>query len=164
MTLVALSPQWLVLVLIALLAAAAFEDAIRLRISNLTCLAILLAAGTAMALAGAQTALWQNALVFTGLLLVGTPLFAAGKMGGGDVKLLAATGLWFDLQSAFMMLILVLVAGGILALFIVLMRLFGWSEETRKRVEVLRRGGGIPYGVAISCGAILAIALARGWG
>ena len=164
MNLVAEAPQWLALVLVALLAAAALEDSIRLRISNLTCLAILIAAIAAMALGGPESALWENGLVFAGLLLVGTPLFAAGKMGGGDVKLLAVTGLWFDLDGALLLLILVLIAGGILALAIILLRLFGWSEDTRKRVEVLRRGGGIPYGVAIACGAILALSLARGWG
>ena len=34
-----------------------------------------------MALVGPTPALWQNFVVFVGLLVAGTPLFAAGKMG-----------------------------------------------------------------------------------
>ena len=104
---------------------------------------------------------WQNFAVFAGLLVIGTPLFAAGKMGGGDVKLLAATGLWYDLRGAMMMIASVLIAGGVLALLIILARLFGWSEATRKRYQLLKRGGGIPYGVAISAGALIAASVMR---
>ena len=164
MNLAAEAPQWLALLLVALLVVAAVEDAVRLRISNWTCLAILVAALVAIALVGPQVALWQNALVFIGLLAVGTPLFAAGKMGGGDIKLLAVTGLWYHLTGALLMLATVMIAGGILALGIIGVRTINWSDRARGRSKLLKRGGGIPYGVAISAGAIITLALARGWG
>jgi prepilin peptidase CpaA len=162
MNLIVLSPVWLAWVYAALLTAAAIEDAVRLRISNLFVLGVIAGAVVAMFLAGPGMALWQNFAVFAGLLVVGTPLFAAGKMGGGDVKLLAATGLWFDLRGAMMMIASVLIAGGVLALLIIAARLFGWSEATRDKYQLLRRGGGIPYGVAISAGALVAAWVMRG--
>lgn len=162
MNLIILSPVWLAWIFAASLTAAAIEDSVRLRISNLLVLGIMAAAVVAMVLAGLDIALWQNFAVFAGLLILGTPLFAIGKMGGGDVKLLAATGLWFDLRGAMMMVASVLIAGGVLALLIIIARLFGWSDATRERIHLLRRGGGIPYGVAISAGALIAAYVMRG--
>ena len=156
MNLLILSPMWLAWVFMALMTAAAIEDAVRLRISNLLCLGVLVGALVAMALAGPDWALWQNFAVMAALLAIGTPMFAAGKMGGGDVKLLAAAGLWFDLRGALAALIWVLIAGGVLALIIILVRLLGWSDAARQRVHVLKRGGGIPYGVAIAAGTLVA--------
>lgn len=162
MNLIILSPVWLAWILAALLTAAAIEDSVRLRISNLLVVGIIAGAVVAMILAGPKIALWQNFAVFAGLLILGTPLFAIGKMGGGDVKLLAATGLWFDLRGAMLMVASVLIAGGILALLIILARLFRWSDSARERIHLLRRGGGIPYGVAISAGALIAAYAMRG--
>lgn len=164
MNLTVVAPEWLALTLVALLLAAAIEDSIRLRISNLTCIGVLIAALIAMAVVGLEWAFWQNFAVFAGLLAIGMPIFAAGKLGGGDVKLLATTGMWFDFTGAFTMLINVLLAGGLLALIILALRLFRWSEAARARVELLRPRGGIPYGLAISSGAILAMTVGRGWG
>lgn len=161
MNLLVLSPVWLAWVYAALLTAAAIQDAVRLRISNLLVIGVIAGAIVAMFLAGPTVPLWQNFAVFAGLLVIGTPLFAAGKMGGGDVKLLAATGLWFDLRGAMMMIASVLIAGGVLALVIIAARLFGWSDATRDRYQLLKRGGGIPYGVAISAGALIAASVMR---
>lgn len=155
------SPLWLANSFALLLVLAAIEDSVRLRISNLICLLILLAALVAMAVIGPQWALWQNFAVFAVLMAIGTPLFAAGKLGGGDVKLLAVTGLWFDFDSVWRMLIAVLLAGGVLALLILAFRLINWSEAAQRRVRVLRKGAGIPYGVAIAAGALIAIGLQR---
>ena len=161
MNLLVLSPVWLAWVYAALLTAAAIQDAVRLRISNLLVIGVIAGAIVAMFLARPTVPLWQNFAVFAGLLVIGTPLFAAGKMGGGDVKLLAATGLWFDLRGAMMMIASVLIAGGVLALVIIAARLFGWSDATRDRYQLLKRGGGIPYGVAISAGALIAASVMR---
>ena len=161
MNLAAEAPQWLALVLALLLLAAAAEDAARLRISNLTIGLVLLAAIAAALIAGPELGLWQNLAVFAGLLALGTPLFAAGKLGGGDVKLLAATGLWFDVEDAGWMLLYVFLSGGVLALLIIAARSLRWRDRTRQRVAVLRPRSGIPYGVAIAAGALTAIALQR---
>ena len=159
MNLAAFAPAWLTAILILLLLVAAAEDAWRLRISNWTCLAILLAALLAMVLVGPTWALWKNGALFIGLLVIGTPLFAAGKLGGGDVKLLAVSSLWFDFGGAIRMILAVAIAGGLLALILIALRKVQWSEATLARVPVLRRRGGIPYGVAIAAGALITIAL-----
>ena len=161
MNLAADAPQWLALVVAVLLLAAAAEDAVRLKISNLIVLLVLVAAVAATIIAGPQLALWKNFVVFLGLLAIGTPMFAAGKLGGGDVKLLAAVGLWFDFTGALWMILAVVLAGGLLALVVLILRAFGWSEEMRRRVVLLRPRGGIPYGVAIAAGALITMALQR---
>ena len=53
----------------------------------------------------------------------------------------------------------VVLAGGLLALVVLMLRAVGWSEEIRRRVVLLRPRGGIPYGVAIAAGALSAMAL-----
>ena len=85
MNLTAEAPQWLALILAILLIAAAVEDAVRLRISNLTVGLVLGAAIGAAITVGFDLRLWQNLVVFLVLLAVGTPMFAAGRLGGGDV-------------------------------------------------------------------------------
>ena len=162
MRLVAEAPLWLALILTLLLVAAAVEDAARLRISNITCLLILAASFVAIALTRPEPALWQNIVVFGALLGMGTVLFASGRLGGGDVKLLAASGLWFDIRSGIVMLVTVLLAGGILALIVLALRMFNWSEAATTRVRMLRPKGGIPYGVAIATGVLMSTAMLRG--
>lgn len=161
MNLAAEAPQWLALLLTLLLVAAAAEDAVRLRISNVTVLLVIGGAIAAAIVAGPEFRLWQNLAVFAGVLAAGTPLFAAGKLGGGDVKLFAAAGLWFDLLGAAGLLLAVALSGGVLALLILLARMPNWSEGARRRVVVLRPGGGIPYGVAIAAGTLITMALQR---
>jgi prepilin peptidase CpaA len=155
------APQWLALIVAVLLVAAAAEDAVRLRISNLIVLLVLVGAIVAAGVVGPELALWKNLVVFLALLAIGTPMFAAGKLGGGDVKLLAAVGLWFAFAGALWLILAVALAGGLLALVVLILRAFGWSEEIRRRVVLLRPGGGIPYGVAIAAGALIAMALQR---
>jgi prepilin peptidase CpaA len=155
------APAWLTLIFALLLIAGAAEDAARLRISNLTCALILAGGVAAIVILGPQVAAWQNFAVFAVLLAVGMPLFAAGKLGGGDVKLLAATGLWFDIQGGLLMLVTVLLAGGVLALLVLALRMFNWSETALSRVQLLNAGSGIPYGVAIAVGTLLTTAMLR---
>lgn len=161
MNLFASAPMWLAWCLVALLVAAAIEDAVRLKISNVLSLAVFIAAIVAMVLGGLEVALWQNALVFAVLLAGGTLLFGAGKMGGGDVKLLAAVGLWCSLKAAVTLLPMVFITGGLLALVILLARTIA-PEGSSRRVMVLKPGSGIPYGIAISAGALITLALSRG--
>lgn len=162
MNLAAEAPLWLALVLAVLLIAGAVEDAARLRISNVTCALTAAAALVAMVVAGPERAVWQNFAVCAALMAVGMALFSAGKVGGGDVKLFAAAGLWFDLNGALTMMIYVFLAGGVLALVILGLRYFGWSENARGRVRLLKPGAGIPYGVAIASGSLIAAAMLRG--
>lgn len=161
MNLVAAAPAWLAWVFAALLVAAAAQDAATLRISNVIVGLVLVAAMVAAFVVGPDAGLWQNALVSVSLLAVGIPLFAAGTLGGGDVKLLAATGLWFDLEGALRLLVAVFVAGGILAILVIALRFFGWSETARRRVQMLRPKAGVPYAVAIAAGTLLSLGMQR---
>lgn len=155
MNLVPVAPDALVYALIALLIAAAAEDAWRLRISNVLCALVLVGAIVAMAM-NFQLALWQNIAVLVIALLVGFPLFAAGKFGGGDIKLLATAGAWFSLKGALEFLIWVLLSGGVLAILIIAARA-AWPANKESRWRILRPKGGIPYGIAIAAGALVMI-------
>ena len=154
------APYWCIMVLGLLLLAAAIQDAAALKISNLTNAAILLLGVVAILVMGPRVAVWQNVAVFAALLALGTVLFAAGKLGGGDVKLLAAGGLWFPITEGLQMLLAVALAGGGLALLILLVRSFRQNDR-QSRIPSFNRGAHIPYGVAIAIGMVFAIAMQR---
>jgi prepilin peptidase CpaA len=159
MNLVMGAPLWLTVLLCLALVAAAVEDAVRLRISNITCLAVLITAVLAMATHGFSASLWQNGLVFALLLIIGTFAFAAKLLGGGDVKLLAATGAWMSLTGAMWLIAAVFIAGGVIAVcFIATRRLRSHAGGPSERVQDSR----IPYGLAIVAGALLVFAAQLG--
>lgn len=152
MNLVLLSPTWLIALLMIVLAIAALEDMTRLRISNLTCVAVFLLAIVAMAVHGFGIDLWQNAAVFALILAIGTAAFGAGWLGGGDVKLLAAIGLWLDFTTALVVVAAIMIAGGALALVYICVRLL------RKSAGSGDRASKVPYGLAIVGGALFVFA------
>ena len=147
MNLVTDAPTWLLALLFAALAAAAIEDFVRRRISNITCAMVFVTALIAMGLQGFTIDLWQNLAVFAVLLTLGTLMFASGKIGGGDVKLLASLGLWVNILAGVWLLFATVLAGGVLAIAYILARqLHG------------RRSKGIPYALAIVAGATITFA------
>lgn len=154
MNLVSGAPMWLAIVLACAMTAAAIEDAARLRISNITSLVVLAGAIAAAVIVGPSWALWQNLAVFAIILGLGTAAFAAGWFGGGDVKLLAAAGLWFDFQAAEALVLLVFLAGGLVAVGYLMARPFrsGATDKKSRRV---------PYGIAIAVGALAMILITR---
>jgi len=156
MNLVVSAPTWVLVILAVLVLAAAVEDAVRLRISNATCAGVLVLAIITMFIEGPSLSLWQNGVVFLALLIVGTAVFAAGQMGGGDVKLLAALGAWVSLKGGVWLVTTVFMAGGLLALGFILARLMRGTGIKRSAK------GGVPYGVAIAAGAAITFAAQRG--
>ena len=81
------------------------------------------------------------------LLALFAALFAAGMMGGGDVKLLAALGLWLPLTKMLILLEWMALGGGVLTLGMVI-------------AHRLRKAPGrpeIPYGVAIVGAGLLVV-------
>lgn len=152
MSLLASAPHWLAALLFLFLALAALEDLWRMEINDWVCGVVAGAAFLAVAMNGPAGELWQNLLLFALVLGLGTLLFVRGWMGGGDVKLLAASSLWFDLGHGWKMLVAVAIAGGLEALVVMLLRVLPWPNKLRNRVAVLRRTEGIPYGVAIGLG------------
>ncbi|HVF36548.1 MAG TPA: prepilin peptidase [Sphingomicrobium sp.] len=157
MNLLATAPQWLLVALLVLLLLAALEDGWRLTINNILSAAVALGAFLAVALDGPIVGLWQNLLLFAAVLVVGTVLFARKAMGGGDVKLLAASVLWCDLSTGWKLLVAISIAGGLEALLVLMLRRYPWPESVYSQVALLRWGVGIPYGIAIACGMALMI-------
>ena len=78
-------------------------------------------------------------------------MFAAGWMGGGDAKLLAASALWIGPEGILAFGVLVAFFGGALALALlsarsVLVPVTGFAATDR----LLTKGTGVPYGIAIA--------------
>lgn len=158
MNLFATSPQWIVWVLVALLAAATIQDAVQLRISNLISGSVLLLAIVAMVASGPRISIWQNVVVFGVVLAIGALLFARSLLGGGDVKLFATVALWVDFTTALRLVAAVLIAGGLVALAIILLRTVV-PKSIASRIRTLQPKAGIPYGIAITAGTLLVLAM-----
>ncbi len=73
-------------------------------------------------------------------LLVFMGVFAMGAMGGGDVKLIAALGLWLVPLDFFRMIVWMSLGGGLLTFG---MLIWKWARKNEGPLE-------IPYGVAIA--------------
>lgn len=109
--------------------------------------------------------LWVSGLIFA----VGFVGFAFGKIGGGDVKLMAAMGLWAGPAAAMDFLVITGLAGGALALLYLLPEVanaLAWLRmAAERRVPALRalaaqttvQTHGLPYGVAIAAGGIFVL-------
>lgn len=152
MMLLASAPGWLAALLILILCVSAMEDLWRLQIEDWLSAGVAIGAALAAATAGPVAALWQNMLLLSLVLGFGTLLFASGWMGGGDVKLLAASALWFDLASGAKMLLAVAIAGGLVSLIVMALRSLPLPSGLRQHIDWLRRDEGVPYGVAIAAG------------
>ena len=142
-----------------LLAVAALTDMATLRIPSVLCVAIcLLYPLYVLNAASAGDWFWSLALAII-VFSVASVLFSLEMVGGGDVKLLAATALWAGPDHMLEFLVGVAVAGGLLALLVLMHR--------RQRVAGLRTvtdpaqdsravmSSHLPYGVAIAIGGFI---------
>jgi prepilin peptidase CpaA len=146
------------------------------------CPALITASGFAMLMLGDD---WVQVFTTVGLavgtFLVLALLCMAGKLGGGDVKLMAASVLLVGAGSFLDFLLLTALAGGLLSLiyitaFLMLKHLpapsVAVSTSPSKAQNILRlnllwrierrrilRRSSIPYGVAISVGSFLALTI-----
>lgn len=117
-----------ILVLMGLLVVATITDYDHRKIPNwLTGLGVIAGLYLTTA-AGTQSA--QPMMAFLGAILGGSvglllllPLYAIGKMGGGDVKLMAMSGTFLGTVGVFWAVMWSLIAGGILALLWIVLRL-----------------------------------------
>lgn len=155
MRLLVTAPDWVAALLLLLLVLAALQDGWRLRISDWISGLVAILAFVALVLDGPVSGLWQNFLLFAGVLAVGTFMFGRGWMGGGDIKLLAASSLWFNLSDGWRLLSAIAIAGGVETLVIMIVRRLPWSDAARSKVLLLSRRGLIPYGIAIALGVAL---------
>jgi prepilin peptidase CpaA len=139
----------------SLLSAAACDVATR-RIPDVFALGILagfVATASAEAI-GAGALAWH---VLTAILVFGggALLFFAGWMGGGDVKLLAASSLWIGWAGTPRFLVLVALFGGGLALVALLARLALRNGRAPRLRRAIDSEEGLPYGVAIATAGLL---------
>ncbi|MDP3660708.1 prepilin peptidase [Phenylobacterium sp.] len=102
-----------------------------------------------------------HAAVGAGALVAGMVMFALGWIGGGDAKLFAAAGLWLGWPACLIFIAATAVAGGALALSLLMLRsiwlrpfLPGGPAWFGRLVEP---GENVPYGVAIAIGALAAL-------
>ena len=156
--------SWLALLaFIASTLAAALSDAVRFLIPNRYPAAIALS--FAVYVVAKPAPFWGPGLIVGAVALVaGTALFARGIVGGGDVKLFAATALWAGIDQFAPLALTTALVGGVLALA----RLLPIHWFVPARFAGLVPAGAfaaklqqpIPFGVAIACGGVY-VALSR---
>jgi prepilin peptidase CpaA len=143
----------------AMMAFAASSDLFTMTIANRVSLILIGGFGLLAILTGMSV---HDALLHVGagasVLVVAFALFSFGWIGGGDAKLAAATALWFGFNHLFDYLIYSSILGGALTLLLIQFRMFPLPHVLvgRDWIERLhRRGGGIPYGIALAAAALL---------
>jgi prepilin peptidase CpaA len=110
----------------------------------------------------------ESLIAATILLLLLIVIYQRGWMGGGDVKLLVALAMGLPLMGVIQLLTITALAGGVLAVVHLTMRLLPYprlapagSSFVRRVYAIERwrhlRHAPLPYGVAIACGGIWTI-------
>jgi prepilin peptidase CpaA len=157
MLLIALSPSRAALMasLPLCVTAAAACDLRSRRIPNaLTALTAF--AGFVIALSGLGPASWQDGLVAGGIsITVGMVLHAVRVIGGGDVKLFAASALWLGPSATVAAALATAICGGILALFFLRahrLALPAPSLVGRLQLNSDADAPTVPYGLAVAIG------------
>lgn len=106
-----------------------------------------------LGLAGAASHIGAGAL----MLAVGIFMFSMGWLGGGDAKIMAAASLWLGFEWLFPYLLWVAMTGGTLVSLILAYRGLAlplFLEKQPWAVRLHKKGGGIPYGVALAAGGL----------
>ncbi len=149
-----------------LLAVAAWQDLRTMRITDWVSLGIAAAFGV-WALSGLATG--NTTFTKVGLaagcgvavFAIGALGFAAGMLGGGDVKLLAASSLFAGPAVLLDFLMVVALAGGVLGLAMLAGARIGPAAPVGNASIATRLRGGLPYGPAIAAGGLwVAVTLA----
>src|SRR5437764_15432720 len=157
--------------ILLLLYVATIDIATRL-IRNEICLLLALL-GIAIQFANPMQAA-ESLIVATVLLMLLLLVYQRGAIGGGDVKLLVALAIGLPLMGVIQLLTITALAGGILALVHLMMRLLpqprlapAGSSLVRRVYAIERwrhlRHAPLPYGVAIACGGIWTV-FSQGFG
>ena len=148
--------------ILLLLYVATIDIATRL-IRNEICLALALLGIASQLASPMQVA--QSLIAAAILLLLLLVIYQRGRIGGGDVKLLVALAIGLPLTGVIQLLTITALAGGVLALVHLMMRLLPYprlapaGSSLVRRVYAMERWrhlrhAPLPYGVAIACGGI----------
>ena len=141
--------------LAGLLVAAAWQDLRTLRIGNgfsISIAAVFVVWATAGLVAGTFTLpfLGFSVACAGGLFLLGAAAFAVGMIGGGDVKLLAAVGLFAGPALVIDLLLITALAGGLMGLAVLAGAPIGAVSMEGEATLRQRLRGRVPYGPAIA--------------
>lgn len=113
--------------------------------------------------------LWEPLALAAGVLAAGFIAYDRGYVGGGDAKMLASMSLWSGTELFIPMIFITALAGGVIAVAVIL-------EELVRRRTVIAQGGEVagpflstvvkskmPYGMAIAIGGgVVAVGLWTG--
>lgn len=148
------------LVFTGLLAYAAFSDITTMTIPNWVSIALAALFPVFALLAGWPAALiGQHILIGLAVLLLGFLLFQFNILGGGDAKMIAAAGVWTGLSALPVFIAWTTLAGGVLTLSIMIARWQLKPADGRPAFvnKLLTEKVGVPYGVAILFGGLMAL-------
>jgi prepilin peptidase CpaA len=151
-----------ILEILLLLYVATIDVATRL-IRNEICLALAILGIAGQLASPMQVA--RSLIAATILLPLLLVIYQRGRIGGGDVKLLVALAIGLPLTGVMQLLTVTALAGGVLALVHLMMRLLPYprlapaGSSLARRVYAIERWrhlrhAPLPYGVAIACGGI----------
>lgn len=159
LTLSELSAAFLVVVACGLFLWAAASDLGAYRIPNLCVVSIALLFPVYSLLGVGLAPLLPHLAAGGAVLLLGIPLYALGFAGAGDFKLLSAAALWAGPGGLAPLLLVMALVGGLLAgVYWLRARRplpAGAAPEARQDEEAATPQTHLPYGVAISAGALL---------
>ena len=143
---------------------AVVTDVTRLIIPNWISISLVALFAAFIVIGGRPLPFGTHALVAAAVLVLGFAAFAAGWMGGGDVKLMAALALWAGPDAVAPFLFYMSLIGLALALAVrAAMNYLRWFENAEGVIELSRlfprwvRRGLTPYGFAIGVGALMTI-------
>jgi prepilin peptidase CpaA len=157
MTVVSESPAYLLVIFLLSLVVAAAVDVWKRQVPNIAVILVAVTGLAAFVMTGNVDKIWQPLTVALVTIVAGVPLFARKWVGGGDIKLLAATACWFTAKGTLQFLTAVFISGGLLALTFIAIRFAGRGKGPSVP------SGGIPYAVAIALGAALQVWQYRSW-
>jgi prepilin peptidase CpaA len=147
-----------------LLIAAGWQDLRTLRIANRLPLATV-AAFAVWAVAGVAlgrlpaAVLGMTLLCSLAVFAIGATGFAAGVLGGGDVKLLAAASLFAGSAHVIDFLVVTALVGGALGLAVLAGAPIGPATPATDGIIRARLRSGLPYGPAIAAGGLWVVAM-----
>jgi prepilin peptidase CpaA len=129
------------------------------RIPNELVVAILALAAFRIALAGDPSGALYTLAASVALFIATFLLFWRGLLGGGDVKLIGATGLLVGYHSFFEFLFVMSVSGALVAVAILARNRLGLRRATTPTLEEQEAQARltVPYGVAIAAAGIVVL-------
>lgn len=143
----------------AAMAYAAASDLFTMTISNK--LSITLVVGfylVALALGIPAATIGMHSAAGLVVLAVSFAMFAAGWIGGGDAKLVAAIALWLGFEQLLSFLVFASILGGLLTFALLAVRRYALPAALLEQEWAVRLHApttGVPYGIALAAAALM---------